>query len=197
MINNKEKLVGVTILFLLSFFMLFGCIQVYERHDIRADGSDYQEYEIYKSGIMANANCNSLKTMVRAYSTNITKEQMQNIENAPCRETETSIILYGVKLLKDNDKIKVIARDGKTYFRFEEKANPFVETTVKMPSQITDNNGEVVDSYTVRFPMGSVGLTEEKINYVEAEKPTNTCCLPLMIIGIIGITAFVMKTKHK
>ncbi|OIO20771.1 hypothetical protein AUJ17_05500 [Candidatus Micrarchaeota archaeon CG1_02_47_40] len=189
---------GIFILLVMGVLLLatFGCVQVDTKHDIKTDGTDYTVLKIYKTGLlMAGINCESFKSMARSYSANLTQEQLDKIENMPCRETDSAIFLEGSISLNENDNLKETERNGKTYFRFEEEANPVMETTVKMPSKVISHNGQVVDDYTVIFLRGDVGLfdTGKKIRYVEAEKPSNSCCLPLIIIGFASTFVFLRK----
>ena len=174
---------GIFVVLLVSL-ALSGCIQMEQKHDIRADGTDYIEVELYKTGLMVNMDCDSFRNWVRT-SSDLSMEEINEINSAPCKETESSIIVSGVRPLSKNPTLQEIDMDGTIIFRYESEASPFIETTVKMPSKVLRHNGELVDSQTVRFAPGAIG--GEQINYVEAEKPNSLCCLPIAIIGAVGL----------
>jgi len=182
------------ILFILALGLLtFGCINGEIRHDIKGNGDDHIQAEIYKTGVMADADCDSLKENVRTVMPEMSKEDIQNLENTPCEETDTSIILSGVVSFgDDSSSISVVKRSGKEYLRFEDVRSP-LETYVTMPSAITSTNGNQVNDNTVKFAPADVldfAASNEEI-YVECEKPL--CALPFFILGFVGFAALLLR----
>ena len=172
---------------------LVGCIQMDTKHDIRSDGTDFMEITIYRTGMLVNADCKTIKSYARSMSSNLSKADLDAIVSAPCHETDSTVVLNGVKSITNNPNVREIEKDGRVVFRYEENASMFVETTVKMPSKVLEHNGELIDSQTVKFARGSVGLMDTKTNYVEAEKPKSTCCVPIALIGFVMLAAFVRR----
>lgn len=180
-------------LFILALGLLtFGCINGEMRHDIKSNGNDHIQVEIYKTGVMANADCDSLKEDIRTLMPEMSKEDLQNLENTPCEETDTSVVLSGVITFgSGSSSISIVKRSGKEYFRFEEERGP-LETYVTMPSAITSTNGNQVDDNTVKFaPADVFDFTGGDEIYVESEKPL--CALPFFILGFVGFVALLSR----
>ena len=131
------------LLFILALGLLtFGCINGEMRHDVKGNGDDHINVEIYKTGVMADADCDSLKEDIRTIMPEMSKEDLQNLENTPCEETDTSIILSGVIAFgSESSSVSVVKRSGKEYLKFADVRSP-LETYVTMPSPITSTNGK-------------------------------------------------------
>jgi len=184
--------------------LLFGCISGEERHNVASDGTDNVEVELYKTGLLANADCKSFKGTLRTFMINASKEQLEKLENLPCRETDSSIIInYFTRLGENESRITIREHDGKTYYRFEEKSgnNTIGNTTisnfkiiVKMPNKITEHNGKLIDDRTVEFEVG-----QDRTIYVECEKPALSICpVPLMVLlggAVVGL-AFLRRDSE-
>lgn len=184
------------LLFILALGLLtFGCINGEIRHDIKANGNDNIQVELYKTGVLADADCDSLKENIRTMGTGMSKEDLENLENTPCTETDTSLLLNGIVPFGDaSSKVTVVTRSGKEYLRFEDAAGP-LETYVVMPSPITSTNGNQIDDNTVKFaPVDVFDFTasNEEI-YVECEKPL--CAMPFFILGFVGFVALLSRDK--
>ncbi len=182
------------LLFILALGLLtFGCINGEIRHDIKGNGNDNIQVELYKTGVLADADCDSLKEDIRTLGTGMSKEDLQNLENTPCTETDTSLLLNGiVPLGEESSKVTIVKRSGKEYFRFEDVRSP-LETYVTMPSPVTSTNGNQLDDNTVKFaPVDVFDFTagSEEI-YVECEKPL--CALPFFILGFVGFAALLSR----
>ncbi|MFH0973475.1 MAG: hypothetical protein V1817_01655, partial [Candidatus Micrarchaeota archaeon] len=110
-----------------------------------------------------------------------------------CHETNSEIILdvsqdYGA----EGNPVKIISKSDGDYLRYETDSVTFT-TKVKMPSKVTDHNGELIDDYTVAFK-GSLGnftapSNEKKTYFVECKKPALNNNVFLYVIGLVLIIA--------
>ena len=183
----------ILLLILALGLLTFGCINGEIRHDIKANGNDHMQVELYKTGILADADCDSLKEDIRTLGTGMSKEDLENLENTPCTETDTSLLLNGSVPFGDgSSSISVVKRSGKEYFRFEEERGP-LETYVTMPSAITSTNGNQINDNTVKFAPADIldFTTGNDEIYVECEKPF--CALPFFILGFVGFVALLSR----
>jgi len=174
-----------------------GCISGTMTDTVNADGSIYRFIEIDKAGILATANCKSLKSLIQM-NQNISVAKLDAFERS-CRETESSIIIELNLPYGDNDNpVKIIKRGDGQYIRYETNVTSSLITKLKMPSKIILHNGELLDDYTVAF---KGNITSSYIGYAECKKPEFSVSLSsiAVIIGVIiaatSIVIFFYKRK--
>ncbi|MEW6722540.1 MAG: hypothetical protein AB1324_04720 [Candidatus Micrarchaeota archaeon] len=173
---------------MIASLLAAGCISGEARHDIKGDGTDNMEVELYKEGLLAGMDCYQFKDFLRSAGENLTQDEMQKIEDLECTETAASLLLKGTaRPGEEGSPVSIVKKDGKEYLRYEEDAT-LIPVVVKMPTPVTGTNGQKIDEKTVRFaPVGmdafGRGGVPEK-NYVESEKPL--CPVGLALAALLG-----------
>ncbi|MCX6818207.1 MAG: hypothetical protein NTU57_05115 [Candidatus Aenigmarchaeota archaeon] len=195
----NSKILVIPIL-MIAILVSSGCISGTMTDTVNADGSIYRFIEIDKTGILATANCKSLKSLIQM-NQNISVAKLDAFERS-CRETESSIIIELNLPYGDNENpVKIIERENGQYIRYETNVTSYLITKLKMPSKIISHNGELLDDYTVAF---KGNITSSYIGYVECKKPefnifqsSITVIIGVVIIVAASIIIFLYKRKNK
>ncbi|MFH0970559.1 MAG: hypothetical protein V1776_03810 [Candidatus Diapherotrites archaeon] len=188
----------VILIFLVGMVVLSGCISGSQTEKVNADGSVHRLVSLDKTGILANASCNSLKNMAQN-SPEADPSVLSRIDNV-CRETDSELIIeYDLSPSEGGNPVKIIVKTDGKYLRYEDKRTPAgvsILTKVTMPSKVTTHNGELVDDYTVSFKSAStlnMGEDANTMNFVESKVPESDFSSIALIVGGLIVLGLVAK----
>lgn len=177
------------IVLLAGILILSGCISGTIAEKVNADGSIHRIFSIDKTGILANASCESLKNLAQSNSA-ADPSALSRLDGA-CREADSQLIIeYDMSPNEEGNPVKIIEKSDRKYLRYEDKATPAgvsIVTKVTMPSKITTHNGKLLDDYTVEF-RGSTSLSitdsdSNAMNFVESRVPEEDFTIIALVIG--------------
>ena len=193
-VQNIFGLILVGLLFLFS-----GCISGEMNTTVHADGGVHQLVSLDKIGLLANANCHSLKNMMQA-SPDIQASDLTYFDQV-CRETSSAVIVefdapYGDK----RNSVTIVERADGNYLRYETTPVSITTNTITMPSKVTSHNGELINENTVVFkgivpsfdvdsPSGD--QTDTNI-FVESKMPKQEPMPFIIILAVIGVIIVVI-----
>jgi len=171
---------------IVTVLLVSGCISGNLTDTINPDGSIHRFLEIDKTGILATANCKSVKSWAQM-NQNISVARLDALERS-CRETQSSIIIeFNLPYGDDANPVKIMESDDGQHIRYEGDIISYIITRVKMPSKIISHNGELLDEYTVAFKGND---TSPYMGYAECKRPelgTSSFITSIIIAGCIVI----------